>query len=101
MSDGYQQPAPQQEGPGVLGGLVQRFEPEIDKFKEMAIGFLAGMIRDWVKQAVPAFQQQIDAVMNSATTKLGGEPVRGPVFESSSSGGSEFRRQSSGSVQYR
>jgi ElaB/YqjD/DUF883 family membrane-anchored ribosome-binding protein len=88
------------ERPSFLGGLAQQFEPEIDKVKEMAIGLVAGLIREWVKQAVPAFKQQIDEVMNSATTKLGGEPVRGPVFETSS-GGSEFARQQSGGGPYR
>jgi len=99
-STGYQPAAPQQEGPGFLGGLARQFEPEIGKVKELAIGFLAGLVRDWVKEAVPAFKQQIDEVMNSATTKLGGEPVRGPVFEPSS-GGSEFARQPAGGGPYR
>jgi ElaB/YqjD/DUF883 family membrane-anchored ribosome-binding protein len=77
---------PAREQPSFLDGLAQRFEPEVEKVKGLAIGFVAELIRDWVKQAVPAFRQQIEEVMNSATTKLGGEPVRGPVFETSSSG---------------
>jgi ElaB/YqjD/DUF883 family membrane-anchored ribosome-binding protein len=100
MSSGHQPPAPQPAQPSFLGGLAHQFEPEIGKVKELAIGFVAGLLRDWVKQAVPAFKQQIDEVMNSATTKLGGEPAHGPVF-GASSGGAEFGRQPSGGGPYR
>jgi hypothetical protein len=94
-SGGRQALAPEPAQPSFLGGLAHQFEPEMEKVKELAIGLVAGLIRDWVKQAVPAFRQQIDEVMNSATTKLGGEPAQGPVF-GASSGGAELAPQSPG-----
>jgi hypothetical protein len=59
-------------GAGFLGG---RFQEEIDKVKGMAIGYVMGLARDSIKEAVPQLASQIDEVMNSVTTKLGSKPV--------------------------
>jgi ElaB/YqjD/DUF883 family membrane-anchored ribosome-binding protein len=86
--------APQPEGPrepGMVENLMTQFRPELDKVKEMAVGYLLGAARDWIKDALPSLRSQIDDVMNSATTKLGGEPVRGPVLgEGTSDSGSRM-----------
>ena len=43
---------------------------------------------DLIKQAVPpSLAAQVEEVMNSATSKLGGKPVPGPVMESTQFGG--------------
>ncbi len=42
----------------------------------MAIGYVMGLARDSIKDAVPQLASQIDDVMNSVTTKLGGKPVQ-------------------------
>jgi ElaB/YqjD/DUF883 family membrane-anchored ribosome-binding protein len=78
-------PAPS-EGPGLLGQLYHQFEPEINQVKEMAIGYAVGMLRDMIKEAVPVLRDKVEEVMNSATTKIGGEPVRGPVLQPSGEG---------------
>lgn len=66
---------------GLLGHLFQQFQPEIDKLKGMAIGAAVGMVRDLVKQSVPPnFASQLEPIMDSITTKLGGHPISGPVL---------------------
>jgi ElaB/YqjD/DUF883 family membrane-anchored ribosome-binding protein len=65
--------------PGMVSKLYQQFEPELNQVKEMAIGFVAGLARDMLKEAIPALGEQVQRVMDSATRKMGGEPVQGPV----------------------
>jgi ElaB/YqjD/DUF883 family membrane-anchored ribosome-binding protein len=60
-------------GPGFFG----QFHEEVDKVKGMAIGYVMGLLRDSIKDAVPHLASQIDDVMNSVTTKLGSTPVQG------------------------
>jgi ElaB/YqjD/DUF883 family membrane-anchored ribosome-binding protein len=70
--------------PSFWSRLWGRFDKEINTVKEMAIGTLVGTLRDVAKQALPAsLSAKVDEVMNSVTTKLGGEPIRGPVAQSS------------------
>jgi len=58
--------------PGIFG----QFDQEIDKVKGMAIAYVMGLARDWIKDEVPQLASQIDDVMNSVTTKLGSKPVQ-------------------------
>jgi len=57
-------------------GILDQFHEEIDKVKGMAIGYVMGLVRDSIKEAVPQLATQIDDVMNSITTKLGSKPVQ-------------------------
>jgi ElaB/YqjD/DUF883 family membrane-anchored ribosome-binding protein len=57
-------------------GLFDLFHDEIAKVKGMAIGYVIGLARDAIKDAVPQWASQIEGVMNSVTTKLGGEPAQ-------------------------
>jgi ElaB/YqjD/DUF883 family membrane-anchored ribosome-binding protein len=57
-------------------GFFDQFQEEIDNVKGMAIGYVMGVVRDSIKEAVPQLASQIDDVMNSVTTKLGGKPVQ-------------------------
>jgi ElaB/YqjD/DUF883 family membrane-anchored ribosome-binding protein len=59
-------------------GVFALFHDEIAKVKEMAIGYVMGLARDALKESAPHLAAKIDDVMNSATTKLGGEPVQQP-----------------------
>jgi len=70
-----------EQGPGLMSQLYHQFEPEIEQAKEMAIGYAAAVLRDMIKQAVPAIRDQVDDFMNKATTKFGGQPVREPVLQ--------------------
>jgi ElaB/YqjD/DUF883 family membrane-anchored ribosome-binding protein len=74
------------QGPGFLGQLYHQFEPELNQVKEMAIGYAVGMLRDMIKEAVPALKDKVEEVMNKATTKFGGAPVEGPVLQSAGEG---------------
>jgi ElaB/YqjD/DUF883 family membrane-anchored ribosome-binding protein len=56
-------------------GFFGQFQEEIDKVKGMAIGYVMGLARDSIKDAVPQLASQIDDLMNSVTTKLGSKPV--------------------------
>jgi ElaB/YqjD/DUF883 family membrane-anchored ribosome-binding protein len=67
--------APQyQSPPPSRAGWFDLFHDEIAKVKGMAIGYVLGLARDALKDAVPQWAPQVDGVMNSVTTKLGGEP---------------------------
>ena len=57
-------------------GFFDQFHDEIDKVKGLAIGYVMGLARDSIKDAVPQLASQIDDVMNSVTTKLGSKPVQ-------------------------
>jgi ElaB/YqjD/DUF883 family membrane-anchored ribosome-binding protein len=56
-------------------GFFDQFHAEIDQVKGMAIGYVMGLARDAIKDAVPQLASQIDDVMNSVTTKLGSKPA--------------------------
>jgi ElaB/YqjD/DUF883 family membrane-anchored ribosome-binding protein len=56
-------------------GLLDLFHDEIAKVQRMAIGHVMGLARDAIKDSMPHLAAQIDDVMNSVTTKLGGEPA--------------------------
>jgi len=71
--------------PGLLSRLRHTFDDEIDKVKGMAVGAVLGIVRDLAKESFPQLAPQIEDVVNSATTKLGGQPVAGPFFEPSAS----------------
>ena len=70
-----------EQAPSLLNQLYHQFEPELEQVKEMAIGYAGAMLRDMIKQAVPALRDQVDEFMNKATTKFGGQPVREPVLQ--------------------
>jgi ElaB/YqjD/DUF883 family membrane-anchored ribosome-binding protein len=74
-------PPPRREGPSFFQSLLGRFDKEIGMVKELAIGYAAGVLRDMVKEALPAVKEQVQKVMDSATAKMGGKPVDGPVVQ--------------------
>lgn len=63
--------APPPSRPGAFG----RYQEEIDKVRGVAIGYIMGLVRDSIKEAVPQVASQIDCVMDGITIKLGGEPI--------------------------
>ena len=67
--------------PGFFARLAHQFDDEIEKAKGVAVGVVAGLVRDWIKEALPPkLGPRVDEVIDSATTKLGGEPIRGSVL---------------------
>jgi len=57
-------------------GFFDRYQEEIDKVKGVAIGYVMGLVRDSIKDSLPELASQIDSVLKSVRTKLGGEPVQ-------------------------
>jgi ElaB/YqjD/DUF883 family membrane-anchored ribosome-binding protein len=69
-------PMPRQAEPPSRPGVLEPFQQEIDKVKEIAIGYVMGLVRDSIKESVPQLASKIDDLMNGLTTKLGGEPAQ-------------------------
>jgi ElaB/YqjD/DUF883 family membrane-anchored ribosome-binding protein len=77
---------------GFLSGLTERFGPEIDKLKSMAIGTLFGFGRELLARSVPGpISSQLNNLVDDVTRKLGGEPVRGPLLSESCPAGTATR----------
>jgi ElaB/YqjD/DUF883 family membrane-anchored ribosome-binding protein len=85
-------PLARQDIPGALGDNLppQVEEPaqkdflgeEVGKLKRLAIGSLLGVFRDLLVRELPtSLGQRVQEEMNAITTKLGGEPVKGPLVE--------------------
>jgi ElaB/YqjD/DUF883 family membrane-anchored ribosome-binding protein len=73
--------AAEPSSPGLFSRVLHTFEPEIERVKEVAIGAAMGILRDLAKESLPKLAPQIDEVMDSATSKLGGQPMTGPLVE--------------------
>jgi hypothetical protein len=75
-------PSPQADAhsTGEKGSVLSPFDEELDALKRVAIGAAMGLMRDWLKGALPSVSHQLEEVMDSATCKLGGEPINGPVI---------------------
>src|SRR5260370_3471798 len=62
------------------GGLLNRFGDEVDKMKGLAIGAAMGIVRDLAKHYIPkTLAAHVDEVLESATRKLGGQPLEGRI----------------------
>ncbi len=67
---------PSHSAPPPRPGCCGLFHEEIAGVKGMAIGYVMGLARDAIKDAMPPkLASQIDGLMNSLTTKLGGVPA--------------------------
>jgi ElaB/YqjD/DUF883 family membrane-anchored ribosome-binding protein len=66
--------------PGLVEGLMNTFGDELNMVKQMAIGYGVGLVRDMLKDALPTLGEKVEQVMDSATHKMGGEPVHGRVM---------------------
>jgi len=76
----HEEPRHEHHGPSLVQGLMSTFGDELNMVKEMAIGYGVGVVRDIIKDALPALGEKIEKVMDSATHKMGGEPVHGRVM---------------------
>jgi len=80
-----EEPVPQrrqESGPSWLGWLGGLLGPELDKLKGLAIGVALGAVRDAVqKSAQGELASHLSSMIDGITTKLGGEVVHGPLFE--------------------
>jgi hypothetical protein len=61
--------------------LTDLFGKEIEQLKKVAIGTTMGLVRDLVTDAMPApVREDVRHILDSVTTKLGGEPVEAGQF---------------------
>lgn len=79
--------APSTVGPCSANGTSHQAPPapgpfaeEWQKLKGLAIGAGMALVRDWLKEAVPPLTEQIDELLNSTTTKIGGVPIEDPIL---------------------
>lgn len=73
---------PAEERENWLGAVVQRFEPEIDRLKGLAVGAVLSLVRDMVASSAPSqLRPQLTEVMNNITTKMGGQPLAGSLWQ--------------------
>ncbi|HEV3236616.1 MAG TPA: hypothetical protein VGZ25_06480 [Gemmataceae bacterium] len=61
------------------------FSDELTRVKGLALGTLMGLVRDYAKQSLPqSLAPHIDEVIDSATAKLGGQPLGSVISRQSS-----------------
>jgi ElaB/YqjD/DUF883 family membrane-anchored ribosome-binding protein len=74
--------APAPAEPSLVHQLTERFGPEIDKLKGLAIGAVGALVRDLVARPTGGqVGDQLSRVIDDVTRKLGGEPIRGPLLQ--------------------
>jgi ElaB/YqjD/DUF883 family membrane-anchored ribosome-binding protein len=67
--------------PSFLSELGDKYESEIGKLKKLAIGTALAVVRDAIQPSIPEqMKSQVIDVINSVTTKLGGEVIEGPIL---------------------
>jgi len=80
----YTPQAREEARPGIFGSLTNMFGAELNKLKGLAIGTALGLVRDTIKQAgTPEIGDKLAEMIDGITTKLGGEVLKGPLFEKS------------------
>ena len=71
-----------ESGPSWAQKIVEPLEPEIRRLKELGVGMLFGLVRDFLHEAAPeALRARLTEVADDVTRKMGGQPVQGPVIE--------------------
>jgi ElaB/YqjD/DUF883 family membrane-anchored ribosome-binding protein len=74
--------APKASERSLLSSLNDTFGKEINTLKSMAIGAALGLLRDAVTPSLPpTLMPRVREVFDSITTKLGGEPIQGPLLQ--------------------
>lgn len=67
---------------GLLDELGERFKGELTQLKGLALGTMLGVVRDVVaNSAPPQLGPELAQIIDSATVKLGGRPIKGPVLQ--------------------
>jgi hypothetical protein len=75
------EPPAKEPEPDWLHKLSEEFQPEIAKLKGLAVGAALGLVRDLLADSIPEqMKPQFTDVMDQITTKVGGEPIRGPLL---------------------
>jgi ElaB/YqjD/DUF883 family membrane-anchored ribosome-binding protein len=71
---------------GFWSGIAGHYRDELAKVQGLALGVAASAVREMlISSAAPALAEQIADIVDSFTTKIGGKPIHGPVFEKTTS----------------
>ena len=62
-------------GQGAMDDITHQFKRELDTLKGAAVGAVASLVRDMVKQAAPVAGSYAKQVLDTASTKLTGHPL--------------------------
>lgn len=72
---------PSEADSGWLGAIGDSYGPEIARLKGLAIGAVLGLVRDAIARSAPEpMRPRLTDVIDSITTKVGGQPIAGPVL---------------------
>ncbi len=68
--------------PGLLATIASHYSDELSKLKGLAIATVAGLVREMIVNEVPqAVSEQVKEIVDGFTTKMGAEPIRGPILQ--------------------
>jgi hypothetical protein len=66
-----------------LDKIVKPLEPDFRRLKEMGIGMLFGVVRDFLQDVAPEpIRERVHEVVDDVTRRMGGEPIKGSILES-------------------
>jgi ElaB/YqjD/DUF883 family membrane-anchored ribosome-binding protein len=61
--------------------LAEQYSDELNKVKDLAISTLGSLVGEMIVESVPPpLKQEVKEVVNSVTSKLGGHPLQGSLF---------------------
>jgi ElaB/YqjD/DUF883 family membrane-anchored ribosome-binding protein len=70
------------EKPGLLAAASKRYGEELTKLQSLAVGMLGAVVREVLTSAAaPPVAEQITEILDGVTEKMGGKPIRGPLFQ--------------------
>jgi ElaB/YqjD/DUF883 family membrane-anchored ribosome-binding protein len=73
--------APEEKRGSWWSWLVDHYGDELDKIKGLAVATAGGILREMLTENVqPEFGQRVKEVIDGFTTKLGGQPIEGPIL---------------------
>lgn len=65
-----------------MRNIVEPLEPDLRRLKQMGIGMLFGIVRDFLHEVAPEpVRERVNEVADDVTRRMGGEPVKGRVLE--------------------
>jgi len=86
--------------PGFWQSIAERYSDELSKLEGLAISAVASVVRESLTSAAPpALAEQVTEIIDNFTTKLGGKPMQGSLFQTSSAAKPEHEAEMSGSEQ--
>jgi ElaB/YqjD/DUF883 family membrane-anchored ribosome-binding protein len=86
--------SPPAERRGWWSWLADHYGQELDKLKGLAVATAGGILREMLTENLqPEFGQRLKEVIDGFTTKLGGEPIEGPILTPASAEEQSARKE--------